>query len=156
MEATTQVKLKFTGIDILNVNFNSVKSFNKDDGDLELDVQPKSFIPEDNAKEFKIIFDVKIACKDFFEMSLIAMGNFEFNIEIEDDEVKRSFINVNAVAIVFPYIRAFISTFTSNLGSVITPIIIPTQFFKGVIEEKKSTNWDDRKPLLEETPEAFQ
>jgi preprotein translocase subunit SecB len=35
----------------------------------------------------------------------------------------------------FPYVRAFITTLTTNLGNVTNPLIIPTQFFKGELEE---------------------
>jgi len=49
--------------------------------------------------------------------------------------LKKVFVNINAPAIMFPYVRAFITTLTTNLGNVTSPLIIPTQFFKGELEE---------------------
>jgi preprotein translocase subunit SecB len=140
MEASTQIKLRFTGVDIFSVNFSSLKAFNEDDDRVTLDIQPKVFYPEDDHKSFKIIMDVKIGCQDYFDISLIAMGNFEFNIDVEDREVRKKFVTVNAVGIVFPYIRSFVATFTSNLGKTVKPILIPTQFFKGELEELQTSS----------------
>lgn len=44
-------------------------------------------------------------------------------------------VNSNSPAIMFPYVRAFISTLTTNLGNVTGPLLIPTQFFRGELEE---------------------
>jgi preprotein translocase subunit SecB len=49
--------------------------------------------------------------------------------------LKKVFVDINAPAIMFPYVRAFITTLTTNLGNVTSPLIIPTQFFKGELEE---------------------
>jgi hypothetical protein len=40
----------------------------------------------------------------------------------------------------FPYIRAFISIFTANLGNTTNGILIPTQFFKGNMDEVNADN----------------
>lgn len=49
--------------------------------------------------------------------------------------LKKSFVNTNAPAIMFPYVRAFIAMLTSNLGNVTGALNIPPQFFKGDLEE---------------------
>ena len=51
--------------------------------------------------------------------------------EVEDQNLRSTFINTNAPAIMFPYIRSFISTLTSNVGNVTGTLNIPPQFFKG-------------------------
>ncbi len=35
----------------------------------------------------------------------------------------------------FPYVRAFVTTLTSNLGNVTGSLTIPTQFFHGELPE---------------------
>lgn len=49
------------------------------------------------------------------------VGNFEIDKDTED---LQSFIEINAPAILFPYIRAHITTITSLSG--IKPVILPT------------------------------
>ncbi len=57
-----------------------------------------------------------------------------------DDEKKKNFINANAPAIMFPYIRAFVTTLTSNIGLGMAPIVIPPHFFKGALEDYQNAN----------------
>lgn len=64
-------------------------------------------------------------------MSLNLEGLFKFDDGLEDIEVD-SFISVNAVAILFPYLRSVISNLTINCG--VQPVILPTlnisEYFK--------------------------
>ena len=53
---------------------------------------------------------------------------------IENENIKEQLIHTNAPAIVFPYLRSFISMFTSNLGTI-PSLTLPTHFFKGKLEE---------------------
>ena len=72
---------------------------------------------------------------DVFKLNLRSVGYFELSQEIlENPNIKEQLINTNAPAIVFPYIRSFISMFTANLGTI-PSLTIPTQFFKGKLEE---------------------
>lgn len=50
-------------------------------------------------------------------------GFFEFDSQISDD-MKGMFVRINAPAILFPYVRAYVSTLTSLSG--IEPVILPT------------------------------
>jgi preprotein translocase subunit SecB len=52
-----------------------------------------------------------------------AEGYFEFDKGL-DEEMKDAFFNTNAPAILFPYIRAYISTLSTLSG--IKPIVLPT------------------------------
>lgn len=60
---------------------------------------------------------------DSLKIFLNIEGQFEFDKDLTDP-VKESFFNVNAPAILFPYVRAYISTLTALSG--INPIILPT------------------------------
>lgn len=135
MEVNQQLKLSFHGVDIMNVSFNSLKQYNNQEV-IDFNVSPKVFYPEAEKKKFKILMDVSLKSKEYFDLSLVAIGNFELNIEI-DELQKMNFVNLNAPAIMFPYIRAFITILTSNLGNVTVPVILPTQFFNGDMEELK-------------------
>ncbi len=84
---------------------------------------------------FRIIMEVRLTCEGSFNLILNAVGEFYFDHGVTDEKLKKSFVNVNAPAIMFPYVRSFVSTLTSNLGGVLTSLVIPTQFFHGELEE---------------------
>lgn len=133
MKVEDQPKLHFTGVDIVNLNFHTEKPLEQN-VKLDLDVQPKVFYPEEDNTVFKIIIELKLGAEKYFSLNLVAIGTFKYDKELDGD-LKKQIVNVNAPAIVFPYIRSFISTLTSNLGNVTGSIILPTQFFDGELEE---------------------
>lgn len=141
MEIKDQPKLKFLGVDIINVQFASFK--NKKDSKIDIQVEPQVFLPSNLPESFKIIMKVLLAGAEEFRLELIAIGNFEISTTDEiTSEIRKSFINANATAIMFPYIRAFINTFTANLGNTTGAITIPTKFFKGEIKELSPSQQD--------------
>jgi preprotein translocase subunit SecB len=58
-----------------------------------------------------------------FDIEIQSVANFDFSSEIESKKLN-SFFYVNAPAILFPYIRAYISTLTTLSG--LKPLILPT------------------------------
>lgn len=140
MEIKEQISLRFKGIDFPSVQLNSIKPYIEGgENKISVEIQPKAFIPSDNTNTFKIIMTVDISAEDCFNLKVTGVGNFEISKEDISPETRRSFINANSTAIVFPYIRAFISSLTCNLGNVTTPIILPTRFFKGDYIEEANT-----------------
>jgi len=140
MEVKEQIKLNFHGVDFYSVQFASVKPLDKNKN-IELSIVPKVFYPIDSRLDFKIIFEIILKADDCFNLSIEAIGHFSIDKDVEES-VKKSFVNANAPAIMFPYIRAFITTFTSNLGSVTGPILLPPQFFIGQLDEVAANNPD--------------
>lgn len=135
MEISKQIQLKFHGVDFPVVNLNSEKPFVHDaDNNISINISPKVFYPKDQPEYFKIIQEIKLSADKYFNLFIIAVGTFEVKADI-DEKIKKSFVNINAPAIMFPYIRAFIATLTTNLGNVTGALTIPTQFFKGELEE---------------------
>lgn len=133
MSTEQQTKLKFISVDFPLVNFQSEKLL-RDEQVIDVDITPKVFIPKNNPNVFMIIQDVNVSVEGAFNLNLVAVGNFEL-INVTDEKMRSSFINMNAPAIMFPYIRAFIATLSSNLGNVTGTLNIPPQFFKGKLEE---------------------
>ncbi|MGB1204698.1 MAG: protein-export chaperone SecB [Chitinophagales bacterium] len=128
-----QARLKFYGVDIVDVNFNIQKK--RDDNlKVAIDIKPKVFYPKNSAKQFKIIMATTLVADGYFHLNLTSIGSFELN-KIIDEKMKQDFININAPAIMFPYVRAFIATLTTNLGSSIGSITIPPHFFPKHLEE---------------------
>lgn len=133
MSTETQVKLKFISVDFPLVNFHSEKQLKEDQG-INIEIEPKVFFPKEQPSHFKIIQEVNISVNDTFNLFIIAIGNFELN-NVDDEKIKDNLVNMNAPAIMFPYIRSFISTLTSNLGNVTGTLNIPPQFFKGELKQ---------------------
>lgn len=133
MSIETQVKLKFISVDFPIVNFHSEAQLTKDQ-EINIEIEPKVFFPKEQLGHFKIIQEVNVSVKDTFNLFIVAIGSFELN-NIEDEKLRNTFVNMNAPAIMFPYIRSFISTLTSNLGNITGTLNIPPQFFKGDLKQ---------------------
>jgi preprotein translocase subunit SecB len=134
MEVSNQPRLMFHGVDFVNIKFDTYQQYDSKAG-IDLKIEPKVFYPENNKIFFRVFMEVSIDCKDFFNLNIVGIGNFEFEKEFEDEVLKKTFVNSNAPAIMFPYVRAFVTTLTSNLGNVTGTLTIPTQFFQGDLPE---------------------
>ncbi len=135
MNVANQPSLKFHGVNFVDVHFRALNQYDNKTG-IDLKVEPKVFYPsQEDSLVFRIIMDVKLSCPDFFDIKLLAIGDFEFDKEFPDNELKKSFINANAPAIMFPYVRAFVANLTANVGNITGTLNIPTQFFSGDLPE---------------------
>lgn len=135
MEQIKQPKLTFHGVDIMSVDFKVIGK-RKTEVNIEIQCESRVFYPSDRKNMFNIVMDFELKSEDYFELMLKAVGTFELDSELVD-ELRKIFVNSNAPAIMFPYVRSFISTLTANLGSVVDTMLIPTQFFRGELEEIK-------------------
>jgi preprotein translocase subunit SecB len=131
MSVTNQPRLNFTGVDILSVNVLVHKKYA--DADIRQNIIPKIWLDHECPENFKILMDVSVEASDYFKIEISLSGSFILNTEAEDEHNK-IFMHTNAPAILFPYVRSFISTLTANLGANAGTIIIPPQVFKGDIE----------------------
>ncbi|MBI1316260.1 hypothetical protein GC167_05295 [bacterium] len=115
-----------------------VKNPSSNDGEeveLNLKIIPSVFYPDNQKHIFKIIQEVNIFSQDHFTIEITAVGTFEL-VNEGDEKIKKAFVNQNAPAIMFPYIRSFITTLTANLGGTVAPIVIPPQIFSGTLQER--------------------
>ncbi len=91
-----------------------------------------SSFSEDEAKKFVVKFDVVLTSDNGVSISLEYVGLFETEVEITDEFQQGKFVTVNAPAIIFPYLRSFITTFTVNAG--LAPVILPTINFQALAD----------------------
>lgn len=127
-----QDNLRFDGVKFYSVHFDILGN-PKENTEIDLDIVPK--VVYNTATQFNIVYDVKLFVEEVFNLQLRAVGYFEMSDELlENQSIKEQLIHTNAPAIVFPYLRSFISMFTSNLGTIPT-LTLPTQFFKEKLEE---------------------
>ncbi|MBL7760410.1 MAG: protein-export chaperone SecB [Sediminibacterium sp.] len=140
MEIKEQISLRFKGISFPSVQLVSSKPYvENEENAIKIDIQPKAFIPSDSPNEFQIIMNVELSAEGYFNLKITGIGSFELSDENVTPEIRKSYINANSTAIVFPYVRAFIATLSANLGNVTTPILLPTRFFKGDYIEEENT-----------------
>lgn len=132
MNTETQIKLKFHSVDFPVVDFRSKKQL-VENQEIKIEIEPKVFFPKEHPNHFNIIQNIHVFVEDVFDLFIVAIGYFELN-DVEEEKTKTVFVNMNAPAIMFPYIRSFISTLTSNLGNVTGTLNIPPQFFRGKLE----------------------
>jgi len=89
------------------------------DTEYSLSIIPFGIIRE---KEFELKLDVNIKDKsDVYQVFVSMVGIFEFKEEIENIS---DYFKINAPAILFPYLRAYVSSLTSISG--IDTVILPT------------------------------
>lgn len=133
-------KLHFIGVDFPTVELRSLQPYGKgNDTKISIDIKPSYFLPEGEDNLFKIIMSADLSAENYFSLNIMVVGTFEIKKDGNVTKEERdSFINANSVAIVFPYLRAFIANFTSNLGNVTTPITLPARFFHGAVDEYTS------------------
>lgn len=103
------------------IEFSITKSVNKIDNKMEVSINTKVF---ENAKENNYPFEMEVQVTGFFEIE----GNVK-NINFEP----------NAVAILYPYIRAIVSTYTANanVNALILPPINVNSLFSEELEKNK-------------------
>ncbi|MDP3452061.1 MAG: protein-export chaperone SecB [Bacteroidales bacterium] len=101
-----------------------------------IDISPSGYLIRDKSI-YQLALDIKVTTEsNRFSAEVKAVGIFHFP---DDDEATLgNFFYINAPAILFPYVRAYITSLTalSGLGSE----IIPTLNLTGLAEElKKNT-----------------
>lgn len=102
-----------------------------------IDISPSGYLIKDKSV-YQLVLEVKVTTEsNRFSADIKAIGIFHFP-EGEDKLTLGNFFYVNAPAILFPYVRAYITSLTalSGLGSE----IIPTLNLTGLADElKKNT-----------------
>lgn len=88
--------------------------------------------PENEKKQFVIIFDIDLKDKDFDLVFQVAFV-FSTEDEINEDFKFSDFPKINAPAIAFPFIRAYISNLTLQSG--FEPVILPSINFVKLAKE---------------------
>lgn len=131
MEIKKQSSLAFDGVDIINVHFDSFRPIEPEQ-EISINIDAK-LIHEEQSLMFKILMLTTVDCKEYFVLNVQALGTFRLST-LDSSVPASSFINKNAPAIMFPYVRAFITSFSASCGASIPSIVLPPQFFNGELE----------------------
>lgn len=115
------MKLMLKDYKVVNLNFEILSEQNIED-QFNLKVG-QMFSEEEKEKSFGIAFIVEIM-NNSYKIKLEMRFFFESDEIIDDNFKKSSFPKVNAPAIAFPYLRAYISNLTMQSG--FTPLLLPS------------------------------
>ena len=120
---TTVAKFRFQGFTVRKSSFEIKDSYNlAPEMDLKLELKGE-FIPA----ECHFILYMKVSVKNentTVKATADTVAHFEFDRECKAEELPGYFF-INAPAILFPYVRAYIATL-STLSGLPNPIMIPT------------------------------
>jgi preprotein translocase subunit SecB len=104
----------------------------KSDGEFNINITPSGIIDKDESR-FQLTLDLKLT--DNTEQTVInieAIGFFSFE---GDYKAVENFLFLNAPAILYPYLRAYISSLTALSG--LDTITIPTMNLSGLKDQLK-------------------
>jgi len=95
------------------------------------EINPQAVISKKN-KQFHINIDLEIKDADNdFILKMVSVGIFDY--DTKDEKTLLNFMSINGPAIIFPYIRSFVSSFTSLSG--FDTITLPTLNLLGYKED---------------------
>lgn len=129
-------KLRFKDYIVNNIEFNN--NFNFSDNPVTIDFEIDSDVNFTNENEFLLGLEIEIfreAEKNNYPFNFKAEIIGFFEIDTDNQKEKEILSEQNAVAILFPYVRALISTYTSV--SNVQPIILPPINVVSYLQQKK-------------------
>lgn len=105
------------------------------DAELNISFNPKGVFYVKEAR-YDLVFDVTVECvetaTEVIKVSCEASFSFGNKVSIEDIP---DYFYPNSLAIVFPYVRAFVSTI--SLQANVQPVVLPTVNLMGLTEKLK-------------------
>lgn len=130
------MQIKFNDIQFTELDYK-VETFDKDiTHELETSLSIVSMFSDDK-KSFAIAFNITLQSKSQkFKLKLKSIAHFSTQNDIDDEFKNSLFVDANAPAIAFPYVRTFISNLTLNSGY--DPIVLPSFNFLQLAEEKNN------------------
>lgn len=126
--------LKFTGYKIVNLVYNrDIDLPEKDENELEVGVG--TAISDDGEQGQVKISVTALDVENKRTVKAEVLGSFDF-IDVED---KERTLAVNGTAILYPYVRAIISTVTTqdSLNAIILPTVNTLNFLKNEISDSE-------------------
>lgn len=127
--------ITFLDYKVNRIEFVNNNEYNGEEVDVDFDVSAQFQVSEDGQEMIVLlktdIFPPKEGKIYPFRMSVEVEGYFGSNFDRQEEEIRQ--YGKNAVAILFPYVRALVSTFTANAN--VTPLILPTVNVNRLLEE---------------------
>lgn len=120
-------KFRFVGYKVLKSLIEIQESIKASD-DMSIEFKQSQGVNVEDSK-FRLVLEVNIFDENkAININVITHGYFEFDRELSETE-KGDFFNINAPAILFPYLRAYVNTLTALSG--IPSVTLPTVNLSG-------------------------
>jgi preprotein translocase subunit SecB len=130
------MKLQLVNTKILNVSLKRLeKNQVKRKNNFGLNVG--NLFSADNPKAFAVVFKLTLYNPEYY-LVVDAVHWFEAEKEITEEFKLSDFPSINAPAIAFPFLRAYVSNLTLQSGY--RPAILPSLNFVTMAKKKKSKN----------------
>ena len=124
-------KLRIEKYIVKRVNFEYNEEFKDDSANLDIDIDKNiEYIKNKMIVTLEVNLFSKTEKRYPFRMNVEVKGFFE--IENNDENIN---FEPNAIAILYPYVRAIVSTYTSNAN--VMPLILPSINVNKLLEEKE-------------------
>lgn len=95
--------------------------------EIKLNLRYSANFDQQSTRQFMIVFRLELNHPGQFYIQTTYAAWFQTNSPIEASFRSSDFVSINAPAIAYPYLRSFISTFTTNAGLQVA--ILPTVNF---------------------------
>lgn len=140
MKDKSKSLLKFKNYVVDLVEFKSNFNFSGEDKNIDFDLNTNYNFEDNNfILELEMIIFPNAEENDYpFSMKVKLMGLFEVESQATETE-KINFTEKNAIAILFPYLRALVSVYTSN-ANIGTTILPPINVVKYLEDKKRNEN----------------
>lgn len=126
------MKIRLDNWHIVDLDFSIVKNQERKENSFDLSLG--HFFPEDKKKSFGVAFNIEIKDKRF-DLDLEALFMFSVDDKITEKFKLSDFPKINAPAIAFPYLRAYISNLTLQSG--FEPVMLPSINFVNLAKGKE-------------------
>lgn len=124
-----------------NISFKNNPAYKEEETFIEFSVTPQVIVDEDKkSMEIRLTVDIfKNAVENNypFEMSVTVIGFY--NIEIQGEDISK--YERNAIAILYPYVRALVSSYTATAN--VNALILPAINVNKLIEAQSSKGQKD-------------
>lgn len=118
---------------VKDLTFSILENSSRDENGFTLETANIFF--DNNNDEFAVIIKVEIS-DVLFDLKIESFFTFKLDKEITEEFKLSDFPKINAPAIAFPYLRAYISNLTLQSG--VEPVILPSINFVNLAERKKN------------------
>lgn len=129
MKPKVQNKIKLERFFVENLKYecNDFSKFN-DSAEVDIEMSVGTSFSDKDLKSYLVKITVKINSKTKdFVLECDSIGKFATSENIDDTFKNSHFVTINSPAILYPFVRSYINTITTNSG--ITPIILPSVNF---------------------------
>lgn len=125
------MKIQLENWKISHLNLSFIKDERSENS---FDLNTSNIFPDKEEQKFGVVFEIEIKDKKF-DLILEAVFMFQVDETISEKFKLSDFPKVNAPAIAFPYLRAYISNLTLQSG--FEPVILPSINFVKLISENE-------------------